>query len=287
MNNNKKSLTKLEDLPNELFYEIQHYLTLNDIYESFFNLNDRFNDSLLSMINLHFEIRSSVNDQNSIRNYFSSRITSLIIPLNSSSVSIGNIYPNVRSIIFYRPIRLIPTKFPLVERIKIDLSLMKPKQLICLISYIFSNKFSCLTTFYILHRKSNVIGFWKPLVNSISNSSITLKKFIFDIKPTIEWKFLEDLIKNMPNLKKILIKKLNTRSPWTVNHITNLFLINLKHLEYVYLNITTLGTKKIIELNEYSHPLFKNITNNISKSKKLYSTTIITSSNSFSKNKSI
>lgn len=229
------------------------------------------------MINLHYEIHSSVNDQKFLISCFSSRIISLIIPSNSNSVSIGNIFPNVRSIIFYRPIRLNPTKFPLVEKMKIDLSLMKPKQSICLISYIFSNKFSSLSTFYILHKKSNVLGFWKPLINSISNPSITLTIFIFNIKPTIEWKFVEHLIKYMPNLKRLFIKKLNTRSPWTLNYITNLFKNNLKHLEYVYLNITSLGTNKIIQLDEYSHPLFKNIINNIHKSKKLYSTTIITS----------
>lgn len=275
MNNN---CLKLEDLSNELFYELQTYLTYNDFYESFSNLNKRFDNLLLSMNNIHYEIRSSVYYQQLITSSFASRITSIIVPSNSDGVSIATIFPNVRSVIFYRAIRLIPTTLPIVENIKIDLTSMKPKQSIGLFSLIYSDKFPCLSSFSILHRKSRVTGFWKLLFKSINHSSLTLTKFIFNIKPTIEWNIIEHLIKYMPNLKRFIIQKLNTRTTWTLSYLTKILQNNLLHLEYIYFNINSLGTKKILEIEYDSHPLFRHIETKIGKSKKIYSTTIITSS---------
>jgi hypothetical protein len=272
------SNSRLEDLPNELFYKIQSYLTLNDLYKSFSDLNYRFDRLLMSMFNLHYEIRSSVIDQRLTTNCLSSRINNISIPNDSNAVSIATIFSNVRTISFHRSIRLIPKTLSTVERIKFDLSLIRLKQAIPLCTSIFSNQFHSLSSFYILHRKSCFVGRWKVLIYSIRCQCLTLTQFIFDIQPTIEWKTFEYLLEKMPYLQRLIIRKLNTRNQWSLLNLSATLRMHVPHLNYLFLRITTLDTNKVIENNENYHPLFKHIKSKIGNSRKLYLTTIIKSS---------
>jgi len=280
--NNRKVIfhSRFEDLPNELFYEFQIYLTSNDLYKAFSNLNSRFDDLLMSMNNLHFEIDSSVFEQRLTTASFASCITSINVPEDGDGVSIATIFPNVRSITFHRAIRLTPTTLPSVERIKLDLSSMKPKQAVGLCSSIFSNNFRCLSSLYILHRKASVVGHWKPLINSIRHPCPTLTKFTFDIRPTVEWKMIEHFLEYMPHLQRLIIRKMNTRTQWTLSNIGKTLQKNVPHLDYLFISITSLGTNKVVHNDDKSHllhSLFVHITSKKGNSRKLYSTTIITS----------
>jgi hypothetical protein len=272
--------SKFENLPNELFYEIQSYLTCNDLYKSFSNLNSRFDDFLISMKNLHYEIDSSVFNQRLTTSSFAYSISSIIVPQDIDAVSIANIFPNVHSITFNRAIRLTPTTLPAVERIKLDLSFMRPKQAVGLCSSIFSNNFRCLSCFYILHRKYRVIGHWKPLINSICHPCHTLTKFIFDIQPTVEWKMIEHFLEYMPQLQRLIIRKMNTRSSWSLSNIGKTLEKNVPHLNYLFIRITSLGINKVVQNDDNTHlfhPLFMHIESKTVKSRKLCSTTIIRS----------
>jgi len=272
--------SKFENLPNELFYEIQCYLSCNDLYKSFSNLNSRFDDLLISMNNLHYEIESSVSNQRLTTSSFASSISSINVSQDSDGVSIATIFPNVHSITFNRAIRLTPMALPVVERIKLNLSFMRPKQAIGLCSSIFSNNFRCLSSFYILHKKCRVIGHWKPLIDSICHPCPTLTKFIFDIQPTVEWKMIEHFLQYMPQLQRLIIRKMNTRSPWSLSNIGKILQKNVPHLNYLFIRITSLGVNKIVQTDDnihLIHPLFMHIESKKEKSRKICSTTIIRS----------
>jgi hypothetical protein len=281
MNNSKVIVqSQFEDLPNELFYKIQSYLIANDLYEAFSNLNSRFDDLLMSINNLHFEIRSSVENQRLRTGLFASRIISISVPNDSDAASIATIFPNVRSLIFHRAIRLIPTTLPMVERIKLDLSCIRPKQAVGLCLSIFSNHFPCLSSLHIFHGKCRVIGHWNPLINSIRHSCPTLTEFIFDIRPTVEWKMVEHFLNCMPHLQRLIIRKLNTRNRWTLSNIGETLKKNVPDLDYLFICITSLGTTKVVEIDDnyhFLHPLFIHIRSKKGNSRKLCSTTTITS----------
>jgi hypothetical protein len=272
-----RSHYRFEDLPNELFYQVQSYLYSTEFYESFSNLNFRFNALLMSINNLHLEIRSTVDHQRLTTASFASRIVSIRVPDNSDAVSIAAVFPNVRSLSFHRAIRLIPKTFPIVERIKVDLSKMRPKHGIGLCHLIFSNCFSSLISFHIVHRKVTVVGHWRPLIDSIHHQCLTLTKFIFDIQPTVEWSMLEHFLKQMPHLQILIIRKLNTRSRWTLSYIAHILKINVPHLNFLFIRVTSLGTGTIVKKDDDFHPLFVHITSKKGNSRKLFTTTIISS----------
>jgi len=280
INDQINEYSRFENLPNELFYEIASYLNSNDIYKAFSNLNSRFNGILMSIKNLHFEIRSCVDNQRLISASFVSRITSIYVPDDSDAVAIATIFPNVRSLTFHRAIRLTPKTFSTVERIKLDLSNMRPKYAIGLCSSIFSVHCLSLSSFYILHKKSLVIGHWKPLIHSIRYPCVTLTQFIFDIRPTVEWKMVEHFLKQMPHLQRLRILTLNTRTRWTLSSIAETLKIYVPSLNHLFIRLTSLGTNTLVQKDDnyhLLHPLFRHIKSKKGHSRKLSSTTIISS----------
>ncbi|UJR24747.1 hypothetical protein I4U23_006121 [Adineta vaga] len=273
--------TQFENIPNELFYEIQLYLNATDLFEAFSNLNSRFNSLLNAINNLHFEIDSTVAQQRLSTISFASRITNIRIPNDSDAVAIAPIFPHIRSIIFQRAIRLIPSTLSTLEYIKLDLSMMRPKHAIHLCSMIFSSDFPCLSSLYILHRKSSVVGHWKPLIASIRyHQSLTITEFIFDIRPTTEWKMLEQFLQSMPYLQRLNVRQLNTRTRWTLLEIAQTFRTMVSQLNHLFIRINSLDMNILFEDNEYNHslyPLFVRVHSETRKSKKLCTTTIISS----------
>ncbi|CAF1116403.1 unnamed protein product [Adineta ricciae] len=233
--------SRFEDMPNELLYEIQLYLNATDLFDAFSNLNSRFDALLNSATNLHFEIYSTVVEQRASISLFASRITSIYIPYDSDAASIATVYPNIRAITFQRAIRLIPSTLSTVEHIKLDLSMIRPKHVTYLCSTIFSSNFPRLSSFYLLHRKSNVAGHWKPLMRSLEQRCFTLNEFIYDLRPTTEWKIVEQFLQHMPNLQRLCIRQLNTRVRWTLEDIAR-----------------TLQTRPITNSTSYNHCQSKN-----------------------------
>jgi hypothetical protein len=74
-----QSISTLEDLPDELFYEIFEYISAEDLYDGFYDLNIRFRSILASLTNLHGEITCEKQVQSNAFDFFASRITMLKI----------------------------------------------------------------------------------------------------------------------------------------------------------------------------------------------------------------
>ncbi|CAF1670353.1 unnamed protein product [Adineta ricciae] len=272
--------SRFEDMPNELLYEIQLYLNATDLFDAFSNLNSRFDALLNSATNLHFEIYSTVVEQRASISLFASRITSIYIPYDSDAASIATVYPNIRAITFQRAIRLIPSTLSTVEHIKLDLSMIRPKHVTYLCSTIFSSNFPRLSSFYLLHRKSNVAGHWKPLMRSLEQRCFTLNEFIYDLRPTTEWKIVEQFLQHMPNLQRLCIRQLNTRVRWTLEDIARTLQTFVPHLNRLFLRIHSLHMNILLENNEHNrlfHRLFLRIDSKTKKSKKLCTITTISS----------
>ena len=247
-----------EDLPNELFHEIHLYFTYLDLFESSSNLNERYQLLLESLSNLHIEIRSTVNEQRSQTNSFVSRIRHLFIPdLEGDADSIAPIYSNVCSLSIHRPIRLLPKSLRNVQRIKLDLSTILPKQAIGLCKIIFSTEFPSLSCLYILHRKSRVYGHWELLINSLQTPCPSLNEFIFDIKPTLEWQMFGKFLSQMPSLKRLTIRQFNTRSKWTLSLLVRTLQRNVPNLTSLFIRINSFGMKNVQDENANLHPLFR------------------------------
>jgi hypothetical protein len=86
--NKKKSITCIEDLSNEIFYEIFEYLDGCEIYKAFFNLNSRF-QHLITYSSLPLKIKLSSNSMSEVEDY----IKNIIIPNRERILSlyfIGN-----------------------------------------------------------------------------------------------------------------------------------------------------------------------------------------------------
>jgi hypothetical protein len=73
------SISSLELLPDELFYDIFEYLSVRDLYDGFYGLNTRFTFILASLNNLHGEITTKEEIHSCAFHFFASRITILIV----------------------------------------------------------------------------------------------------------------------------------------------------------------------------------------------------------------
>jgi hypothetical protein len=69
------SISYLEDLSNEILYEIFEYIELHDLFQAFINLNNRF-ETLLNYSFLSLQVNLDTTTKINVRNYY----TQLIIP---------------------------------------------------------------------------------------------------------------------------------------------------------------------------------------------------------------
>ncbi|CAF1001240.1 unnamed protein product [Rotaria magnacalcarata] len=76
----------LEDLPNELFYDLFPYLEVRQLYRSFFGLNHRL-DTLLYGLKKNYLVMSDVNDTFDETSVYASRITHMWIRQEYSNLS--------------------------------------------------------------------------------------------------------------------------------------------------------------------------------------------------------
>lgn len=71
------SISSLELLPDELFYDIFDYLSVRDLYDGFYDLNARFRWILATLTNLYGEMTTDKEVHSSAFRFFASRITVL------------------------------------------------------------------------------------------------------------------------------------------------------------------------------------------------------------------
>ncbi|UJR07834.1 hypothetical protein I4U23_012117 [Adineta vaga] len=78
MNENTTSfVSTLETLPDELFYDIFDYLSVRDLYDGFYNLNERFASILATLSNLYGDITIKEETHSLAFRFFASRIVIL------------------------------------------------------------------------------------------------------------------------------------------------------------------------------------------------------------------
>lgn len=106
----EKSFKFIEDLPNEIFYEIFDYLDFYDIYQTFSNLNTRF-ENLIHNSNLPVSINVSSMSKSNLKHYqndvimpYKHRITSLHL---SNPFSVDMIFSPVQIVYRFERLRTL------------------------------------------------------------------------------------------------------------------------------------------------------------------------------------
>lgn len=211
----KTSLSRLEDLPNEFSPELKSYLRADDLFEAFYSINSRIDTVLLSLHDLHLAVRSSVDIQRTTTQLFDSRIVSVAVPGDSDATTLSRTLSHLCSITMYRPIRLVASQLLSLERITLNLSTMRIKNGVSVCQLIFSDHLPSRCSFHLIHKKAHVVGHWRPLINAMRYSSLTLIELLLIIRPTIQWEAFADILNRVPHLERLIIRKLNVRHRWT------------------------------------------------------------------------
>ncbi|CAF1163175.1 unnamed protein product [Rotaria sordida] len=144
-------ITNIEMFPNELFIELFAYISPYDLYNTFSNLNFRFNSIIDSLRNLHFILEEDWDNKEHTIPFFASHISNLIIkhdePIDFSC------YSNIRSLKLSMPTEnqcnaIQPYLLPNLEHLYIsNLFFSNNSKQLC--RFIFSPLFSRLRTCHI------------------------------------------------------------------------------------------------------------------------------------------
>jgi hypothetical protein len=233
---NKKTI--LEDLPNELFYEIFDYIKLEDLDNCFKNLNTRFNKFLFSINNLSLIYNDNLNF--SLIKSYQIQIKHLII--DTSNECDLKLFPNLNSLIILNRnlnhLKQIQSKIiPHLKYLsfKFKFHFKYPNQLI---DQIFSNEFPNLIYLN--------IGWIKR-----SNWSICLNLKIISIHCN-QLMIIEDILITCPNLISLQIHLLY-QSDISINN----FSLNCHQLEKFIL--TSEEFELTLDLINYLFYLMSNI----------------------------
>ena len=276
----KTSLSLLEDLPNEFFHELKSYLSADDLFEAFYSLNSRIDTVLLSLHDLHLEVRSTVDIQRTTTRLFDSRIVSAAVPDDSDATTLSMTFSHLRSITLYRPIRLVASKMLNLKRITLNLSTMRIKNGVSVCQLIFSDHLPSLRSFHLIHQKAHAVGHWRPLINAMRYPSLTLTELLLDIRPTIQCEAFVDILKRVPRLNRLIVGKLNIRHRWTLFDFAKELKSTTPMLNFLSACITCLGCATPVGDNNdtrHIHPLFTRVLRIQKKSRNLTSTTKISS----------
>lgn len=187
----KKS--KLEDIPNEIFYDLFNYLSIEQLHNCFYNLNNRLNNLLFSRYNISFIYNENINLL--IIKYYKNKINHLIIDysndfylnlfqnLNCLTIKNRNIN-NIKQIHFNKFHNLIYLSFKLKSDFKIPDELLND---------IFSNKYKYLRYINLpFIEKSSKIWSKSPSIRYLSFHCNQLTT-------------IEDILKSSPNLNSLQI----------------------------------------------------------------------------------
>ncbi len=192
---NKKTMSdyiQFECLPNEIFIEIFDYLSLNDLYQSFKDLNQRINDILQSLNNRAIQLWStSENNEIEMNKFFSSTIVSLDIN-DEYNINL-NEFPRIHSLTYIYATdnqleHFLDSKFchqnlKYLNVTSDDLSL--------LIKYIFSNQFLSLHQCILRNVDSIPMCPWRITPSLCSITTCSDENLILFI------------LKSCPNLKRL------------------------------------------------------------------------------------
>jgi len=151
-----KHLSTLQSLPNEIFIDLYEYFDAQELFQSFYNLNSRFNFLLRSLSNLSIHFRSSNTNSLNHKMIFSSQIHTLNI-YSQHNIKLNQFF-NLRSLIIWFPtdeqiLQINTESFPYIEYLCVSFTAAKPS--ICsLYQKIFSNGFPSLKSCYLCGHQS-------------------------------------------------------------------------------------------------------------------------------------
>ncbi|CAF1329795.1 unnamed protein product [Adineta steineri] len=241
--NNK---SELEDLPNELLFDIFNYLTIEDFDNAFNNLNSRFNNLLLSIYNMLFIFDENPNFY-LIKSY-GFKIAHLIID-TSNECNLKE-FSNLNSLILYnRDLNHIKQICPQILPNLVNLSFLLESDFqppIQLINEIFSNKFPSL-------RYVNLGWIDRPYSNSWLISP-SIKYVSIRCKNSM---IISDILLSCPNLNHFQLNILCNSDRNNIN-LSSTFIHSLKRF--------TLWSDEI----ELSYDLIDNLLSYIPNIQRLY-----------------
>lgn len=147
-----KQLLILESLPNEILLDLYEYFDIRELYQSFYNLNHRFNFLLQSLSHLSLYYQTP-NDNYSIdfNMIFSSRVYTINI-YSQNNLELKQFY-NLHRLIIWFPtdeqiIQINTESFPYLEYLSVSFTITKSS--ICsLYQKIFSNGFPLLKSCFL------------------------------------------------------------------------------------------------------------------------------------------
>lgn len=242
------SLIRLETLPNELLIDIFKYMGARNLYQSFYNLNYRFNALLNSLTQLCLILWPLKSDN--YDHLFASRVDTLIVH-NDVTFTLSQ-YQNIRHLI------LSNSKYDQISKIMIEgiyletISLISPRCFYTTFNIhemIFSNKFPYLKSCYL---------------TTVYSPSFELRQLSWSQSPSLR----SLRISSRDSLIHIAI----------LNACPNLYFLelslyqldytpldikphqNLRRLKFILNNLTWSSDKKIFETFFYSIPYLEHLT---------------------------
>jgi hypothetical protein len=238
------TIYKLDDLPNEILFEIFDYMYIHDLIRAFYNLNNRFNSILFSS-NIHLRIlypddleNNSINQKLLVNFIINQRYISRLRLTNDKNIpdhrSIK--FSHIRSLILDTPTSKIieiitPKIFPRLEYLRIGYYTSAKSQLNKLHQSIFSNAFPLLQKCSLNNVNDNNIWTGSPSIRILgicSNNPRTVVERVLFASPHLSSLHLfltwpsahsildEQIIEQHSNLQYL---KLHLSGCWTLEKL--------------------------------------------------------------------
>jgi len=187
------SITYIEDLSNEIFYEIFEYIECYDLFNGFLNLNNRF-ENLLNYPFLSLKINLSFALKTRIDNYY----TQFIIPNKHRIVSIG-LDDRSDIITTSSSLNIIDSSFNRLE--SLVLHRVRPKEFISLFPMLTSLPRLCSIT---IHFDNNLVNLTKIyrlifLLSALKKIEISAEKY------TLVMPLLTNTSEQYSHIKRLII----------------------------------------------------------------------------------
>ncbi len=311
--NTNNSLLRLDDLPDEIFlYEIFPLFSWEELYHSFFGLNQRFNIILQSSNHLNFTVDTTTIKHHSALTFFASCITYLTVCLGHFDITP---FSALRSLTLQYPSlhqrnSIRPENFPHLEY----LNLSYPLEDSILLNLIFSNAFKSLKGCQFDRTVTDHSWHGSPNLRSLSISvngageticvlracpNISRLNIIIYSAPESNMSFPRHSISSMNFLRRLFIRSTFKKFVWISPLIPNLkwltfddivhyygssnlefnfvflakILSNLPQLSYLHFKISTNDWDGHTSLHTL-HPLFRHVECGRSTSVVIVSSTI-------------
>ncbi|CAF3540596.1 unnamed protein product [Rotaria sp. Silwood1] len=236
--NKNNYLSNMESLPNEILMDLYQYFDGQELYNTFYNLNSRFNSLVQSLSHLSLYYQSSFNNIINYNIIFSSHIYTLNI-YTKQNIKFNQFF-NVHRFIIWFPtdeqiFQINSKSFPYLEYLSISYSLVKPS-IYSLYQIIFSNGFPLL-------KSCLLSGQELPIDTIIWNQSLNIQYLnITSISPNI--------LNACPNLYY-----LNLVLPTLCNISKNFNIyFNLKRMKLILTSIVWFENEKNFEILFSSMP---------------------------------